>query len=283
MKNNNIVILLATYNGERFLKEQIESLYEQTYTQWDIYVHDDGSSDNTIQILEEYEKEKDNFHILRYPSMGGSANNFFSLLKRVKAQYYFFADQDDKWLQDKVESSLIEIKKMEQKHPGSPILICSDVAVTDINLNIMHPSLWKESNTHPEFLNKYKSAPIPFVTGCTMLINNYTKYEIEWDKINKATMHDAYITLCTLKHGGYISPINKPLLLYRQHGDNTLGAFSKEKSKFTYKFFHLKEIIRNNIGILKMIHAIKYCTFYEFISYKRQYKKLCKHTDCKKI
>ena len=88
---------------------------------------------------------------------------------------------------------------MEQKHPGSPILICSDVAVTDINLNIMHPSLWKESNTHPEFLNKYKSAPIPFVTGCTMLINNYTKYEIEWDKINKATMHDAYITLCTLK------------------------------------------------------------------------------------
>ena len=112
MKNNNIVILLATYNGERFLKEQIESLYEQTYTQWDIYVHDDGSSDNTIQILEEYEKEKDNFHILRYPSMGGSANNFFSLLKRVKAQYYFFADQDDKWLQDKVESGLIEIKKL---------------------------------------------------------------------------------------------------------------------------------------------------------------------------
>ena len=124
MKNNNIVILLATYNGERFLKEQIESLYEQTYTQWDIYVHDDGSSDNTIQILEEYEKEKDNFHILRYPSMGGSANNFFSLLKRVKAQYYFFADQDDIWDTDKLKTA---VGFLEKRNPEIPLLYYSNL------------------------------------------------------------------------------------------------------------------------------------------------------------
>lgn len=89
MDKKTIAVLLATYNGERFLREQIESLYAQTIKDWTIYVHDDGSTDGTKAILDEYAEKKDNFVVLDYPSQKGASNNFFSLLKRVDASYFF--------------------------------------------------------------------------------------------------------------------------------------------------------------------------------------------------
>ena len=143
MDKKTIAVLLATYNGERFLREQIESLYAQTIKDWTIYVHDDGSTDGTKAILDEYVEKKDNFVVLDYPSQKGASNNFFSLLKRVNASYFFFADQDDVWMSNKMEKCLVRMLQIEKSTISKPVLVCCDACVTDEKLKVVSPSLWE--------------------------------------------------------------------------------------------------------------------------------------------
>lgn len=114
---NTIAILMATYNGEKYLGEQIESILAQTYKDWHLYIHDDGSKDNTVTILKEFvAKHSQQITLLEYSSQGGACRNFLSMLERVDAPYYMFSDQDDVWLNEKIE---IEYKKI--KELGCPI------------------------------------------------------------------------------------------------------------------------------------------------------------------
>lgn len=280
MKKKSTVILLATYNGARYLREQIESLYAQTYTDWTIYVHDDGSTDETIHILEDYEARKDNFVVLRYPSQKGASNNFFSLLLNVDADYYFFSDQDDVWMPDKMSQSMARMRDEERDNSKAPILVCCDACVTDCNLSVVSPSLWQQSGTHPEFLTTFaESSASPFVTGCTMLINRKAKESVLWDKKKYATMHDAFITLCVLKANGIVVPMKKSLMYYRQHGDNTLGAFSSENSGLRYKLSHIRTLIKTDYALLRMLHALDYGSLIKFLRYKKIYRKRCLLAD----
>lgn len=273
MKEETIAILLATYNGERYLREQIDSLYAQTRKDWTLYVHDDGSTDGTRSILEEYAREKDNFVILDYPSQKGASNNFFSLLRRVDADYYFFADQDDQWLPRKIEKTMNRMRQVEAAHAGVPVLVCCDACVTDESLQVTSPSLWQQAGTHPEFLTTFdESAATPFVTGCTMVVNQEAKRRLLWDKIAYATMHDAFITLCVLKSGGVVSPVFESLMYYRQHGDNTLGAFSAREDRWMYKLRHIQTVLQTDIALLRMLRALGYGSIFKFLKYKRIYK-----------
>lgn len=259
MNKKSIAILLATYNGERYLQEQLDSLYAQTYKEWTLYVHDDGSTDETLGLLKQYATNHDNMVMLDYPPQHGAKNNFFSLLKQVKADYYFFCDQDDKWCERKIETQMERMHQLEKEHKGKPLLVHSDTFVTDANLTVTHPSLWKLSGAHPEFLSTFdEAAATPFVTGCTMLFNHKAKQSIVWEKIHLATMHDAYITLCILRAGGTVCALHKPLLFYRQHGANTLGASDLSKHGMAYKLRHLKAVLRKNIALLRMLDALGY-------------------------
>jgi glycosyltransferase involved in cell wall biosynthesis len=103
---STIAILMATYNGEKYLGEQIDSLLAQTNMDWQLYIHDDGSTDNTQAILQEYAQKHSNIHILEYESQRGAMKNFLSLLQRVEADYYMFCDQDDVWLKQKSRAFL---------------------------------------------------------------------------------------------------------------------------------------------------------------------------------
>ncbi len=283
MKLRPIAVLLATYNGERYLREQIESIYAQTRTDWTIYAHDDGSTDSTMSILEEYESAHDNFVVMRYPSQHGASDNFFSLLKEVDADYYFFADQDDIWLPEKMETCMQRMAETEHADGGKPVLVCSDAFVANADMSVRAQSLWQQAGTHPEFLLTFaESAATPFVTGCTMLVNRQAKQAVAWSKTGVATMHDAFITLCVLRAGGIVSPIFKPLIYYRQHGSNALGAFSYDKAKgIAYKLSHFKSLAKKNIAILKMLHALGYGSVFKFIKYKRAYKKKCRNANMK--
>lgn len=279
MDKKTIAVLLATYNGERFLREQIESLYAQTIKDWTIYVHDDGSTDGTKAILDEYAEKKDNFVVLDYPSQKGASNNFFSLLKRVDASYFFFADQDDVWMSNKMEKCLGRMLQIEKSTISKPVLVCCDACVTDEKLKVISPSLWERSGAHPEFLTNFnESAATPFVTGCTMLLNNAAKESVLWDVIEKATMHDAFITLCVFKAYGIVEPIRESLMYYRQHGENTLGAYSKENSRLMYKLKHLKYVLKKDMALLRMLNALGYGSFFKFMKYKFVYKSKCSKT-----
>ena len=112
-----IAILMATYNGERFLAEQIASILGQANHDWHLYIHDDGSKDNTVNILNDHAmKHPDEITVLDYPPQGGALSNFMSLLERVEADYYMFSDQDDVWMPEKVELTLQKIREMEKTY-----------------------------------------------------------------------------------------------------------------------------------------------------------------------
>ena len=274
MKQKTTAILLATYNGEKFLREQLDSLLQQTYSDWTLYIHDDGSTDSTKEIIKEYEQKYENITMLRYPSQKGAKNNFMSLLERVEANYYLFCDQDDVWRKDKVEKEMARMMVLEKDFPGKPVLVFSDLYVVDINLNITESSMWEKNNICPELLTNFiEGGAFEFVTGCTMLFNKEARNTINFERIEMATMHDAWITLCVLKSEGILSPVHEQLIYYRQHGSNTLGSSDWTEHGVVYKLLNIPTIIKRNYIHWKMLKALEYGSFFKYLKYKYLYRK----------
>ena len=176
---SEIAILMATYNGEKYLGEQIDSILAQTYHDWHLYIHDDGSKDGTLSIIQEYVlNHPDKITLLDYPSQGGACKNFLSLLERVEAPYYMFCDQDDVWLPEKIEKKYAKIRELEKENHHTPIVVYSDLIVTDSNLNTISPSLWNIAGIYPEFVKSFdEMAANTLMSGCAMLFNQ-TKWNI---------------------------------------------------------------------------------------------------------
>ena len=137
MENSKIDILLATYNGEEYLEAQLDSILNQTYSDFRLLISDDCSSDNTQKILKEYEKKDNRIQLFFQEKNLGVMKNFEFLLKNVKNDYYMFSDQDDIWKQEKIEKSL---KKLLETNSD---LVYTDLEVVDENLNVTYPSYWK--------------------------------------------------------------------------------------------------------------------------------------------
>jgi glycosyltransferase involved in cell wall biosynthesis len=222
---SEIAILMATYNGEKYLGEQIDSILAQTYHDWHLYIHDDGSKDGTLSIIQEYVlNHPDKITLFDYPSQGGACKNFLSLLERVEAPYYMFCDQDDVWLPEKIEKKYAKIRELEKENHHTPIVVYSDLIVTDSNLNTISPSLWNIAGIYPEFVKSFdEMAANTLMSGCAMLFNHDAKITVPPIKEN-ITMHDAWIACCVAKQNGILYPIKQPTIFYRQHSANALGA-----------------------------------------------------------
>lgn len=138
-KENNpkIIICMSTYNGEKYVKEQIESLLNQTYNNIEIYVRDDGSKDNTIKILEEYKKQN-KIHFIKGKNVG-VVKSFYECLQLAynNADFFAYCDQDDKWHEDKIEKA---ITKLSEKSQEIPLLYFSEFNYCDENLNFLNKS-----------------------------------------------------------------------------------------------------------------------------------------------
>ncbi|MBQ8066224.1 MAG: glycosyltransferase family 2 protein [Prevotella sp.] len=267
-----VAILLATYNGEAYLREQIDSLYQQTFKDWTVYVHDDGSKDQTCAILKEYAAKHDNFIILDYPSQHGAKNNFLSLLQAVQADYYLFCDQDDKWCPDKIEKQMATMKEAEQAHPGKPVLVFSDLFIVDSELHQMGTTLWQQECIHPEYLTTFDEAgALEFVTGCTMLFNQQAKNAVVFPA-DKAVMHDSWITLCVLRSGGIVEAIHEPLVYYRQHGNNEIGVNHWAQYSRIKRLLNIKKSIVANYRHYRMLSALGYGSLFKYLRYKNLYR-----------
>ena len=268
-----VAILLATYNGEKYLKKQLDSLYNQTYLKWELYVHDDGSTDNTLEILKQYMIIHKNIRLFTSPVGCGAKNSFMFLINNVFADYYFLCDQDDVWHKDKIQKSLACMFDLENKHKETPIIVHSDLCVVDENLNMISGSFWRYMMIYPEKLVTFDQLGAnSLVTGCTMLFNNATKNVIKHPAVN-ATMHDVWIALCVSKNNGIIYNISTPLIDYRQHKNNTLGAKNmKKQSRMNYKIRHLKTIYNQNKEVYKMLCDLEYGSIIKYIYYKLKYR-----------
>ncbi|MEA2019881.1 MAG: glycosyltransferase family 2 protein [Campylobacterota bacterium] len=242
-----IIILLSTYNGEKYIKEQLDSLYAQTYKKFQIFVRDDGSTDRTMEILKSY-----NLKIIPSSSNLGATDSFFTLLEYVlensSSQYFMFCDQDDIWEKDKIENTLAKIQEIEKLNNEIPILIHTDLKVVNENLNILNESLLSYQNINAKHNNFNNLLMQNIVTGCTMMINR--KLAKMCCSIPKeCILHDWWIGLVASQFGR-IGYLNKSTIRYRQHTSNCVGA-----KKFDFNY--IKSILEKNKILTKNIIQAK--------------------------
>jgi glycosyltransferase involved in cell wall biosynthesis len=242
-KNKLIYILLSSYNGEKYIEEQINSLINQTHKNWKLLIRDDGSSDKTIDIIKKFEKKDKRVSLIKSSGNLGSCKSFLHLVaytkKHFKPEYIMFCDQDDVWLKDKIKNAISLMQEKEKIEPEVPILVHTNLIVVDKNLNIINKSFWKDQKTKPHKNKLRQLFNGNIAHGCTMLLNKKLIGKI-YSRPNDALLHDTWITLIAAAFGE-IYRIYKPDILYRQHEDNESGAFNNPSIIYKIFNFNLKK------------------------------------------
>lgn len=220
--DEQIDILLATYNGEKFIKEQLDSILKQTYNNIRIVISDDGSKDTTVSILKEYEQNDRRIELHIQKKNLGVVKNIEFLLKQVKNKYYMLSDQDDVWLENKVEKSLEKLKKENAD------IVFGDLEVVDQNLKTMYSSFGDFMLLNRKIRKCINSNKLNYlyncVTGCTILSKSkYINEILPIPDNSKYLIHDHWIGLITTLNGK-ASYITEKYIKYRQHGDNQVGT-----------------------------------------------------------
>lgn len=235
-----IDILMATYNGEKYVAEQIDSILNQTNSDWVLIIQDDCSTDSTAEIALEYARRfPEKIKLIERETPSGSAkNNFFSMLSLSKAEYCMTCDQDDVWLPEKIEVTLKAMRQMEEIHGvEAPLLVHTDLKVVDVQLKVLSGLLCKSQDLSPDRDGFNQILVQNIVSGCTMMVNKALLAYIK--EIPKyAIMHDWWLALVASAFG-HISFIDAPTILYRQHGANQVGA--KDAHSFSYNWARFRD------------------------------------------
>lgn len=219
-------IVLSTFNGAHFLHAQLESIAKQSFADWRILARDDGSSDESVEILDAFAR--------RFPGRVerlddergtlGAPASFGVLLEAVRTPYALLCDQDDVWLPNKIEVELAAMCEAEARLGRSaPILVYGDLVVVDDALRTLAPSFWEFQKLDPKmsmYLNRLLVQNV--VTGCAVMVNR-ALLERALPIPSGAVMHDWWLALVARLFGEVVT-MRQPLLLYRQHGDNVVGA-----------------------------------------------------------
>jgi glycosyltransferase involved in cell wall biosynthesis len=226
MGTPTVDILLATYNGSNYLDDQLNSIVSQSFTNWNLLVRDDGSSDNSTNIVQRYQmSHRNKIHIIQTGDKSlGACQNFDRLLEYSSADYVMFCDQDDVWLANKIELTFNEIQRLEKIYSkNTPILVHTNLIVTDANLSVISDSFWKYQNLNPELGSTFSRLLMQnVVTGNTIMINHSAK-ESAIPIPKEAIMHDWWFALVVAAFGK-LKHIEHSTIYYRQHAHNETGA-----------------------------------------------------------
>lgn len=225
--SNQVAILMATYNGSNYLKEQIASLQAQTFTDWVLLVSDDGSTDETLSIVEGFRKTDSRIRIVDSDNREGTASgNFMGLLRRAGGfSYVFFCDQDDVWFPTKVEKELRAIKEAERLASADlPLLVFSDSRVVDGRLNVVNTSFERTLTWDARKVSFAQILLSNVAQGCTLAMNaQLVNLLLSLDFNKQVEMHDWWAMIVAKAYGEAIY-LNEATLDYRQHGMNAVGA-----------------------------------------------------------
>jgi glycosyltransferase involved in cell wall biosynthesis len=233
----NVAILLAVYNGEPYLPEQLESIVSQTHRNWMILASDDGSDDNSRSLLQTFSQQHP-LILLEGPRQG-AAQNFLFLLRRLQenysnVQWISFCDQDDIWLPEKLERGLAALSEVPESVPA---LYCSRTWISD-------------SASRPLRLSRPRPRPLSFCnalvqnvcSGNTILLNPAaaTLALAAAEEANELVVHDWWLYQIITGAGGQVIHDDAPMLLYRQHTSNGIGA----NDTFFAQYKRLRQIYR---------------------------------------
>jgi len=232
---------MSTYNGEKYLEEQIESLIRQKGVEFSILVRDDGSTDNTKVILEKYQNQG----VLNWYSGGNikTAHSFFDLLRNSNdSDYYAFCDQDDVWDENKLFVAIEMLNKYSNLN--KPSMYFSKAQLVDENLNII------ESKDYPKGKYTFGTALIRNnATGCTMVINKALREKVNMYTPQYVLMHDHWIYLLCLSLNGDVVYDPTSFIKYRQHKDNLCGANNSLKKRIKKSGVFNNDRIRYNMAL----------------------------------
>lgn len=235
------LVLLSTYNGEKYIEEQLDSLLKQEGIELDIIIRDDGSKDSTIPIINHIiENSTSNIRLLKANNLGAK-NSFFELIKKANEvnsvyDFYSFCDQDDVWCSNKLQNAINVLRNEDQ---NLPLMYCSTTQMVDSRLS--HINKWPSPPI--KNLSIYNALVENVAVGCTTVLNRKALELIASsppDDLNKVIMHDWWAYLCISTFGKVIFD-KDAYILYRQHSDNVLGGqtdnwISKWKKRF-YRYF----------------------------------------------
>ena len=222
-----VCILMGTYNGEKYLAEQLLSIENQTHKNWRVILSDDGSVDTTLTIAKGFQEKwgSDRLEIRQGPQQGFS-KNFLSLAcdPAVKADYYAFSDQDDVWMADKLAKALVYFN--QENNLNIPRLYCGRVKLVDQHL--------KPLGFSPLFVlpRSFRNALVQSIAGGnTMVFNQSVKNLLEKSGLQHVVSHDWWLYQLVKGAGGVVYYDSEPSILYRQHNGAVMGSNCSLKAK----------------------------------------------------
>lgn len=210
---NKIQVLLSTYNGESYIKEQIESILSQEEVELSLLIRDDGSKDKTIEIIGNLAEKNKNITFYKGENIGPARSFMDLIIKSGEFDYYAFADQDDVWMPRKLISAIHQLEEKEDK----PSLYMSALEIVDENLN---PIGIKTVEGNFSFEGQMIKN---FATGCTQVFNKKLKDVIKSYRPIYLIMHDSWITRVCYAIGGNVVIDKQTYIKYRQHQNNVVG------------------------------------------------------------
>jgi glycosyltransferase involved in cell wall biosynthesis len=250
---------MCTYDGEDFLEEQLDSIQNQDYKNWTLFVNDDGSKDATLKILKAYQKKwgLKKLHIRRGPKKGFQ-HNFLQIIsdKKINADLYFLSDQDDVWMPHKLSHTIKKISKLD---PLKPILYCARTTYvsSDAKKILGQSDLFLKP---PSFRNAIVQS---IAGGNTMAFNNHLKANVQNYPRAEVVSHDWWLYILNELKGGQTFYDHVSTILYRQHARSLIGANTGFIAKLrrlrlllggTYRVYntmHLNAFNRFSIGTAK--------------------------------
>lgn len=263
---------MCTYNGERYLEEQLDSIQNQGHKNWRLFVNDDGSKDNTLNILKKYQKKwgSKKLHIRRGPKKG-FCQNFLQIIsdKKIHADLFFLCDQDDVWMPHKLSHT---IKKISRLNPKQPILYCARTTYfsKDVSYNLGQSELFQKP---PSFKNALVQS---IAGGNTMAFNNRLKVIIQKYQYIDVISHDWWLYIMNELVGGKTLYDPQSTILYRQHSSSLIGSNRGFLAKLrrlrmlidgTYRYYnsrHMNEFnrlylrgIRSNIRLINRFQILR--------------------------
>jgi len=216
-----VIVLMSTFNGEKYIKEQIDSILNQEEVEVEIKIRDDGSQDSTVKIISEYCKKFQNISLY----LGNNLKPAKSYLKLMSlnfdCDYYAISDQDDIWDKDKL---IIAIRMIEKVEDGNPTMYFSNLRIVDTNNNY-----YRNSHKNLNIPDKYVALVQDTATGCTIVYNKEASKFLQLYSPEGCSMHDSWLFLICIFFGHVIYD-DIPHISYRQHENNVVGTYLKNKN-----------------------------------------------------
>ncbi|WP_157823268.1 glycosyltransferase family 2 protein [Psychromonas sp. MB-3u-54] len=259
-------VIVAAFNGENFIEEQIDSILNQTIKPENIFIRDDSSTDKTLEVLAKYQQHE-SVHVIKKGCNLGYIKNFEKLISYIESKYVFFSDQDDVWSPNKAEVMLGELQIS-----GDGLVAFSNACVTDNSLKPIG-ILWDFVKYSPDQNSLLRVLKSNFVTGATMLVN--TAFLNELTPFPEEIPHDYWIATNAVIRGRLI-PVDQLLIYYRQHNANVIGI--KNKGYYTRLIDFMKPssskrrivFFNEKLSLIKLISKdfdlndhllVRYCNF----------------------